>query len=67
MKEIQKDEKVCYNCKHMAWMVGIGRGLICTNPKKIGEFESIPSQLHSCNSFQFNEKLSNEIQDKKTN
>jgi hypothetical protein len=41
------DEKVCFNCKHMLWMVGIGQGVKCDLDKK-----DIPSKFHTCENFQ---------------
>ena len=29
------DEKVCFNCKNMLWMVGIGQGVKCKLDFKI--------------------------------
>ena len=23
------NEKVCYNCSHLAWLIGVGQGLRC--------------------------------------
>lgn len=59
MQKIDKpnsDEKVCYNCKHMLWMVGIGAGVRCDihNPPKM-----IPHLRYTCKNFEFkNEKQS---------
>ncbi len=49
---IGKDEKVCYNCKHMAWLVGIGQGVKCTNPQKEPRFFNIPNRRHTCDLFE---------------
>jgi hypothetical protein len=54
--DITPDEKVCYNCKHLAWMIGIGQGLRCIHPKK-GNSEMIPSSKHTCELFEKNPKL----------
>lgn len=43
----QPNEKVCFNCKHMLWMVGIGQGVKCDLNKK-----SIPSRYYSCEKFE---------------
>ena len=41
------DEKVCFNCEHLLWLVGIGQGLKCDLNKK-----SIPSRYYTCDKFQ---------------
>ncbi len=48
-KEIENpkpDEKVCFNCKHILWMVALGQGVKCALDKK-----DIPSRFHTCNNF----------------
>jgi hypothetical protein len=48
-KEIENpkpDEKVCFNCKHMLWLVALGQGVKCALDKK-----DIPSRFHSCIKF----------------
>lgn len=44
------DERVCYNCKNMLWMVGIGQGVRCglSHPPKL-----IPQLRHTCDYFKF--------------
>jgi len=49
---VDKEENVCYNCKHIAWLIGIGQGLKCSNPKKENKLESIPSKFHTCDLFE---------------
>ena len=54
------DEKVCYNCKYMLWMVGIGQGVRCgylfykngANQK----LPLIPNLRHTCEKFEFKNK-----------
>jgi len=41
------DEKVCFNCTHLRWMVGLGQGLKCGI-----NMQTIPSRLHTCNKFE---------------
>lgn len=41
------DEKICFNCEHMLWMVGIGAGVKC----KI-DHQNIPSRLYTCDKFE---------------
>lgn len=54
--DIKPEDKVCYNCKHLAWMIGIGQGLRCSNPKKEKKLEVIPSSKHTCEFFEFKTK-----------
>ena len=51
--DIKPADKVCYNCKHLAWMIGIGQGLRCSNPTKEKKPEVIPSSKHFCELFEF--------------
>ena len=41
-------QKVCFNCKHLLWLVALGQGASCGIDKK-----SIPSRYHSCPKFEF--------------
>jgi hypothetical protein len=41
------DEKVCFNCEHMMWMVGLGLGVKC----RINRM-NIPSRLYTCEKFE---------------
>jgi hypothetical protein len=41
------DEKICYNCKNLLWLVGIGQGIKCDLDKK-----SLPSRWHTCDKFE---------------
>jgi hypothetical protein len=48
-KEIENpkpDEKICFNCKHMLWLVALGQGVKCALDKK-----DIPSHFHCCIKF----------------
>lgn len=60
MGEIEKpgpEERVCYNCKHMLWMVGIGQGVRCgwnMSPKKTPPM--IPHLRHTCKHFKFRDE-----------
>jgi hypothetical protein len=40
------EQKVCFNCKHMLWMVGVGQGVKCGLTKS-----DIPGRLYSCDKF----------------
>ena len=52
---INTDEKVCYNCKHMSWMVAIGVGVRCKKNIKNNWPTVIPSLRHTCELFEMNE------------
>ena len=54
---IKEDEKVCYNCKHLAWLIGVGQGLRCSNPKKGKVPEIVPSRQHTCELFEIKDRL----------
>ena len=60
--DIAKTEKVCYNCKHMLWMVGIGQGVRCgyefhKNGSTTKPPPMLPSLMHTCENFEFKESL----------
>lgn len=41
------DQKVCFNCSNMLWLVGVGQGVKCRL-----DFKSIDSRYHSCEKFE---------------
>jgi len=41
------DEKVCFNCCHFLWLVGIGQGVKCAL-----SMQQLPSRWHTCNKFE---------------
>lgn len=43
---IPTHREICFNCKHMLWMVGIGQGVKCGLTR-----ENIPSREHTCDKF----------------
>lgn len=47
-------EKICLNCKFLAWAVAIGQGARCTEPrnKVEGKAPMIPSRKHTCKYFE---------------
>jgi hypothetical protein len=45
---LEPDEKVCFNCKYMLWLVGLGLGLKCNLDKS-----KIPNRYHTCSKFDF--------------
>jgi hypothetical protein len=51
-----KEDKVCYNCKYMSWLVGIGQGLKCGHPQKTDKPQTIPSRYHTCDLFEKSKK-----------
>jgi hypothetical protein len=53
--KISSDEKVCYNCKHRIWAVGIGWGVRCNIDRVNGIPKIIPSLRHTCPQFEKNE------------
>lgn len=48
MENPQTDEKVCFNCTHMLWMVGIGQGVKCSLT-----MDNIPNRYYTCEKFEF--------------
>ncbi len=46
-KNPKPNEKVCFNCKHIAWLVGVGQGIKCALDRK-----NIPSKRHTCDKFE---------------
>lgn len=56
--KIKQDDKVCYNCKNMIWLVGIGQGVRCG--KKNPPLNYIPSLSHTCEHFEFLKNNKNE-------
>ena len=47
-----KDEKVCANCKHLAWLIALGQGLRCIhNHDPMKSPPMVPSMRHTCNNF----------------
>lgn len=52
--KIDPSEKVCYNCKHLVWLVALGQGIRCTLPKEGTDersYKLIHSRRHTCESF----------------
>lgn len=43
------DEKVCFNCENLIWMVGIGQGLKCRLT-----YNAIDNRRNTCDKFKFN-------------
>jgi hypothetical protein len=58
------DDRVCRNCEHFAWMVGIGQGLRCRHPENYIDGAGgggkmlmlIPSESHTCSLFKYRRK-----------
>ena len=53
LDRIDPNETVCMNCKHLAWLVGIGQGLKCFNEKKEIKYQPITNRRHTCDLFEF--------------
>jgi hypothetical protein len=56
MKNAKEKEKICANCKYIAWLIGVGFGLRCSHASKRVKGEMpplIPSKLHSCDLFEY--------------
>ncbi len=67
MEKINNTDKICFNCKHLAWLVGVGQGIRCCYEYKkgIGNVNglkvwppTVPSKFHTCEHFEFKEKES---------
>jgi hypothetical protein len=59
MTSISPKSKICYNCKYLSWLIGVGQGLKCGNMKKREEGNkapSVPSRFHTCDLFEFKTK-----------
>lgn len=60
MEKIKNTDKICFNCKYFAWLVGIGQGIRCFHEtKKIkGKISpTVPSRYHTCELFEFKIKI----------
>ena len=58
--KVEPIEKVCMNCKHLAWLVALGQGLKCMHPDKEPKFQSIKHSKHTCELFEY--KISEETE-----
>ena len=55
----RKAVRICANCKHLLWLVGIGQGLRCGSTKSITKWPmKIPTLKHTCNHFEEKRKES---------
>ena len=64
-----KHERVCYNCKYVLWLVGLGLGVRCGYEHITSEEKEekksmierkptpIPHLRHTCERFEFKQKL----------
>jgi hypothetical protein len=51
------EEQVCYNCKHMLWLVGIGQGVRCGYKIPGGRrMTQIPSLRYTCDKFEWKDE-----------
>ncbi len=56
IRQIKDSDKICYNCKYLAWLIGVGQGLRCGHKtkRKDGEMAPlVPSRFHTCELFEF--------------
>jgi len=52
--QIKPQDKICYNCRHIAWLIAVGQGLRCNANRKQGEIAPIiPSRFHTCDLFEY--------------
>ena len=58
----RQDERVCFNCKHMLWLVALGLGVRCKHPANNpgGGLFPIPSRRYSCEHFESKETMTEE-------
>ena len=49
--QVGPEEKVCFNCKHMLWMVGVGMGVRCSIIRENGLPKMLPSRRYTCELF----------------
>jgi hypothetical protein len=47
-RSIPKGVKCCYNCKYMAWLVGVGQGIRCIIDKGDRPGSQIRGLMESC-------------------
>jgi hypothetical protein len=45
------EDKVCFNCSHMLWLVGLGQGVKCGLTMK-----QIPNRWYTCDKFKKKDK-----------
>lgn len=62
-----KEEKVCANCKHLAWLIALGQGLRCTHKSVYqADFGKMPpmvaSSRHTCNNFENRHENEGQVQ-----
>jgi hypothetical protein len=65
MIKIDKNERVCYNCKYLLNYIGVGYGLRCGKKERLGPKNApmvIPGMRKNCEYFEFDDE--NVIQQK---
>jgi hypothetical protein len=65
-KDINSKEKICTNCAHFNWAVGIGLGMRCGNPinnhkilrpgAPMQKLPFVPGRSFSCEHFEYDQK-----------
>jgi len=56
MTQIKSTDKICCNCKHLLWLIGLGQGLRCGHKTKReggNTHPFVPSRFHTCELFEF--------------
>mgnify|MGYP003333181790 CR=1 FL=1 len=60
------EERVCFNCKYMIWLVALGLGVRCgykdpsKDSKTIKSLPLLPGLRHTCDNFEFKKKENEE-------
>lgn len=57
--QIKPTDRICYNCKHLSWLIGVGQGLRCGHKTKREEGQIaplVPSRFHTCVLFEYKEE-----------
>ena len=53
--QIKQTDRICYNCKYLSWLIGVGLGLRCSHEskRKAGEMPPlVPGRFHTCELFE---------------
>jgi hypothetical protein len=56
-RNIPRDAECCKNCRHMAWLVGVGQGIRCIIDKGDRPGSQIKGLMEKCDSFEFKQSL----------
>lgn len=61
--QIKSTERICYNCKYLAWLIGVGQGLRCGHKSRRepgNHAPLVPSRFHTCELFEFHSSEDND-------